>query len=153
MVFTVGRIVIRLHYQRSLAVDDAFLIFAVVSLIVALGLLFAFISSMYLVEALITNDPNIVIPSDILDQVARVRKLTTVFNMLTFNTAMAVKFSFLFLFKTLIRNVRNMKIYWWTVVLITAAAWAFGIVEFFLLCPSYGSDSCKLRIVFRAVAT
>lgn len=149
-VFTIGRVVIRLHYQKSLAVDDAFLIFAVVCLCVAMGLLFAFTSSMYLLEALITDDANASIPADIFDQVKWFRKLSTAFLVLTFTTIFAVKFSFLFLFKALIRNVRKMKIYWWTVVVTTAVVWAFGVVEFFLPCPSFGPDSCKLGFVLDA---
>ena len=142
VVFAIGRIAIRLRYQKSLAVDDAFLIFAVVCLIVALGLLFACTSSMYMLEALITNDPNATIPPDIFDQVEWFRKLSTAFLVLSFTAIFAVKFSFLFLFKALIRNVRKMKIYWWTVLVTTTAVWAFGVVEFFLPCPSFGPQSC-----------
>lgn len=144
VIFTVGRVAIRLRYQKTLAVDDAFLIFAVVCLCAAVGLLFAFISSMYLIEALITNDPNATITSDIFDQVESFRKLSTAFLVLSFTAIFAVKFSFLFLFKALIRNVRKIKIYWWTVLVTTAVVWAFGVVEFFLPCPSFGPESCKL---------
>lgn len=141
VIFAIGRIAIRLRYQKSLAIDDAFLIFAVVCLIVALGLLFACLSSTYLLEALITGDPNVIIPADIIDQVQWFRKLSTAFLVLTFTTIFAVKFSFLFLFKSLIRNVRNMNIYWWIVVVTTAAVWAFGVVENFLPCPTFGPRS------------
>lgn len=153
VVFTIGRIIIRLRYQKRLAVDDAFLIFAVVCLCVAIGLLFAFISSMYLLEALITDDPNASIPIDIIHQVEWFRALSTAFLVLTFTTIFAVKFSFLFLFKALIRNVRKMNIYWWIVVSTTVAVWAFGIVEFFLPCPTFGPKSCKRRFVLQCVVT
>lgn len=153
MIFTIGRVVIRLRYQKSLAVDDAFLIFAVACLCVAVGLLFAFISSMYMLEALITDDPNAIVPIDILDQVQWFRKLSTAFLVLTFTTIFAVKFSFLFLFKALIRNVRKIKLYWWTVVLTTTAVWAFGVVENFLPCPTFGPKSCKLTFILLYVTT
>lgn len=153
VVFTIGRIIIRLRYQKRLAVDDAFLIFAVVCLCVAIGLLFAFISSMYLLEALITDDPNASIPIDIIHQVEWFRALSTAFLVLTFTTIFAVKFSFLFLFKALIRNVRKMNIYWWIVVSTTVAVWAFGIVEFFLPCPTFGPKSGKRRFVLQCVVT
>lgn len=153
VIFAIGRIAIRLRYQKSLAIDDAFLIFAVVCLIVALGLLFACLSSTYLLEALITGDPNVIIPADIIDQVQWFRKLSTAFLVLTFTTIFAVKFSFLFLFKSLIRNVRNMNVYWWIVVVTTAAVWAFGVVENFLPCPTFGPRSCKLGFVLQFVTT
>ncbi|MCJ1466210.1 hypothetical protein MMC07_004829 [Pseudocyphellaria aurata] len=141
VIFTVGRVAIRLRYQKSLAVDDTFLIFALVCLSASMGLLFAFIPSMYMIEALITNDPNAVITTDIFDRITSFRKLSTAFLVLSFTAIFAVKFSFLFLFKALIRNVRKIKIYWWTVLLTTAAVWVFGVVEFFLPCPSFGTDS------------
>lgn len=153
VVFTTGRILIRLRYQKSLAVDDAFLIFAVLCLGVAVGLLFAFISSMYLVEALIMNDLNTTMPTNINDQVEWFSKLGTIFTLLTFNTLVAVKLSFLFLFKTLIRNVRKIHIYWWTVALTTAAVWAFGVISFFFSCPKFGLDSCKLEVVLQCFST
>ena len=152
-VLTIVSIKIRLRYQKSLAVDDAFLIFAVVCLCVAIGLLFAFLSSMYLLEALITDDPNASIPIDIIDQVEWFRARSTAFLDLSFTTIFAVKFSILFLFKALIRNVRKMNIYWWTVVSTTAAVWAFGVVEFFLPCPTFGPKSCKRRLVLPYVVT
>lgn len=130
VVFTIGRIAIRLRYQQKLAVDDAFLIFALVCLCVAMGLLFAFIKSMYLIEALITDNPNLSMPIDIIDQVERYSKLSIAFYVLTFNTTLAVKFSFLFLFKALIRNVRSINIYWWIVFSTTAALYPFGVIAF-----------------------
>lgn len=62
----IGRIAIRLLYQKSLAIDDAFLILVAVFLILALGVLFISISP-HLTEALITNESNVIIPSDIID--------------------------------------------------------------------------------------
>lgn len=105
-------------------------------LIVALGLLFVFISHMFFLEALFTNSPNVRTPPDVTDQISWLLRYLNVFSILTSTTLFAVKFSFLFLFKNLIRNVRNMKIYWWIVILTTGATWLFVIVEFFLLCPN-----------------
>lgn len=153
VVFTTGRIVIRLRYHKSLAADDAFLIFAVVCLCVAMGLIFAFVSSMYLDEALVMNDLNAPIPANVNDQLEWFSKLSSTFLLLTFNTIIAVKLSFLFLFKTLIRNVRKIHIYWWTVVLTTAAVWAFGVISFFVSCPRFGFDFCKLIFMLQCVNT
>ena len=153
VVFTIGRIAIRRHYKRSLAVDDAFLVFAVLCLTVALVLLFHFISSLYLLEALLTGSPSVIIPSDIFEQIARLHKLEMTFTVLSYTAIFAVKFSFLFLFKALIHNVCKMTIYWWVVVLTTAAGWAFIIVELFLECPVSGRESRKLRVVLQILGT
>lgn len=134
MIFTVGRITVRLRYQKSLAVDDIFLIFAVVCLTAALGLLFAYLSSLFELELLLV-DPQTAHSIDINRILLWLRRVSTAFLVLTFTTIFAVKFSFLFLFKAHTRNARKMKIYGWTVVVIITAVWAFGVVEFFLPCP------------------
>ena len=96
VVFTIGRIAIRWRFKRSLAVDDAFLVFAVLCLAVSLGLVVQSISSLYLIEALITRSPSTSIPSDIFEQIARLRRLQMTFLILAFTAIFAVKFSFLF---------------------------------------------------------
>lgn len=142
LIFTLARIAIRLRYQKGLAVDDAWVIFAVVCLMAALGLLIACLSYIY------TNDPNANIP-DLFEQVEWLRKLSTPFLDLTFTSIFAVKFSFLFLFKALIGNVRSIRIYWWTVVVTTTAGWAFGVVVFSLPCLMYGFNynTCEFGAV------
>ena len=120
MIFTIGRITVRLRYQKSLAVDDIFLIFAVVCLTAALGLLFACLSSLFELELLLV-DPRNVIPIDFIDFPQWLPKVSTAFLVSTFTTIFAVKFSFLFLFKAHTRNARKMKIYGWTVVVINTA--------------------------------
>lgn len=108
-----------------------------------MALLFAFVSSMFLVEALVTNHPDIELPSDFIEQVIRFQKFSTAFLVLTFTAIFAVKFSFLFLFKALIRNVRKIVVYWWTVAVITGVVWAFGVAEFFLPCPYFDGDKSR----------
>lgn len=108
---------------------------------------------MYLLEALITRSPSANIPSDIVERSHRLQKLQITFSVLSFTAIFAVNFSFLFLFKALIHNVRKMIIYWWIVVLTAAAGWAFVIVEFFLLCPISGPGSRKLRFVLQSFGT
>ena len=151
VLFTIGRIAIRRHCKKSLAVDDAFLVFAVLCLTVALVLLCHFISSLYLLEALLTRSPNVIIPSDIVEHIARLHRLEMTFTVLSYTAIFAVKFSFLFLFKALIHNVCKMTIYWWVVFLTTAAGWAFTIVELVLECPISGRESRKFRVVLQTL--
>ena len=147
IVFTIGRIVIRWHYKRNLAVDDAFLVFAVLCLTVSLVLLFQLISTMYLIEALLTRSPSVIVPSDIFEQISRLHRLEYPFAVMCFTAIFAVKFSFLFLFKALIHNVCKMTIYWWVVFWTTAAGWVLVIVETFLYCPFADHKSRKLSFV------
>lgn len=151
VVFAIGRIVIRLHYQQNLAVDDAFLIVAVVFYIVALSLILSNLSALYLLEAVSTQDPSVSIPSSFVDQIVRLEEFIVVSEAFSFSALFAVKFSFLFLFKTLIRNVRKMKVYWWIVFWTTAAVWALTFIEDFISCPTFNSKSRKLRFMLQRV--
>lgn len=120
------RVAIRLRYQRRLYVDDGFLFFAIICLCVATGLMYEVIPSMYLVEAVLTNDPDTSLPSNLFAESLLFQKLCDGFLVLTYNTIFAVKFSFLFFFRTLIRRVHSMLVYWWMVAVLTAVVWAYG---------------------------
>lgn len=140
ILFTFCRIIIQLRYQTGrLSLDDALLVFGVVCLCVSFALLFTFLPSMFLTEAINIGYPNPDIPPDVVDQAQRFHVLSDIFLVLTFTTIFAVKFSFLFFFKILIRRVRKMNGYWWTVTLITGAVWSFGVVSVFLPCPYFHS--------------
>lgn len=144
ILFTFCRIIIRLRYQTGgLSLDDTFLAFGVACLCVSFALALNFLSSMFLVEAIHTGYPIPDTPLDIVDQLLRFHRLGYIFVVLTHTTIFAVKFSYLFFFKSLIRRVRKLTIYWWTVTLITGAVWGFGVVAVFIPChnfdkPRYG---------------
>lgn len=89
---------------------------------------------MFVVEAVISGYPNPDISLDLVDQRLQFHVLISIFLVLTHTTIFAVKFSYLFFFKCLIRRVRKLNIYWWTVTLMTGAVWGFGVVDVFLLC-------------------
>ena len=97
---------------------------------------------MYLVEALITDDPALSLPDDFVAQGLLFQKLSDGFLVLTYNVIFAVKFSFLFFFRGLIRRVRTMGVYWWIIATFTAAVWAFGVVGVFASCPYFDFRSC-----------
>lgn len=86
---------------------------------------------MFVVEAVIAGYPNLDIPLGLVDQSLRLHVLGRVFLVLTHTTIFAVKFSYLFFFKRLIRRVRKLKIYWWTVTLITGADGALVLLMSF----------------------
>ena len=44
-----------------------------------------------------------------------------------------------------------MTLYWWVVVLTTAAGWALVIVEAFIACPNSGPESRKLRYMLQTL--
>lgn len=110
-----------------------------------MGLLFVFISAMYLDEALITNDFNVPIPpiADIYTESINFQKLSDGFLVLTYTTIFSVKISFLLFFRHLISRAFPMTVYWWTVTAITIVAWMFGVSGFFITCPYFDVRSCR----------
>ena len=134
-----------MHYQRRLYVDDGFFFFAIICLCVGTGIMYKIIPSMYLVEAILTNDPNIYLPSDFIAQSLSFHKLGIAFLVLTYNAIFAVKYSFLFFFRALIRRVHKMLVYWWTVAVLTAVVWAYGLIGLFATCPHFDFRACAYK--------
>lgn len=66
---------------------------------------------------------------------------------LTYTTIFSAKFSLLFFFHTLTRRIRQMTVYWWTVLFIMTVGWIFTIVAIICICPDFGIDSCTMMPV------
>lgn len=141
------RTAIRIKFRRRLSLDDYFLLFGLACLCGAAGLAFRLMRILFLTEVLETDRP--------------MNYVFTVQNVLDFNIAMAVvsslvvlswtatyavKFSFLALFRHLIRRLpKKITIYYWFVVGFTSLSWVYVVVEPFILCPVFGLSSSKRR--------
>ena len=140
---TVGaRIVIRFITRRKLFLDDYFLLFAMPCIVVATSMLqwgaHAFFANKAIANGIIIPDA-----ADIEEQ-TQVMLITAVFVDTSWTAIFCVKFSFLALFKMLIRNVSTrLSRYFWCVVVATALTWAFLVSETFILCSRFGWDSRK----------
>ncbi|KAL8877830.1 MAG: hypothetical protein Q9198_004230 [Flavoplaca austrocitrina] len=66
-------------------------------------------------------------------------KWITINQALGWCSIVAVKFSFLFLFKKMLDRIPPMITYWWFVVAFTTIAWGYGFSTFFLNCPYYNN--------------
>ena len=101
---------------------------------------------MYLVEALITDLPGIELPADLLQQVNAFHKWISTVSMLCWAAIMAVKFSFLALFRRLIQGIKSLAIYWWIVTLFNIGTLGYGTSVYFAACPHFsGAGSRKLN--------
>ena len=70
---------------------------------------------------------------------------TTVFVVLSWTGISAVKLSFLFFFRSLIRRIRKLEILWWIVVAFTFCTWIAGAVAEVFICPHYDQRICMIR--------
>lgn len=142
------RITIRIKLRRRLSLDDYFLLFGLACLFGAAGLALRLMRILFLTEVLETDHPvNYVFTvHDILDfndSMAVVSSLVV----LSWTATYAVKFSFLALFRHLIRRLsKRITIYYWIVAGFTSLSWAYMVVEPFILCPVFGLSSSMSRV-------
>ena len=137
----VARTTIQLRYKKKFSIDDGFLYFAVICLCAAVGLLWSFTEAMYFNQALFLNSSSSDFPSNyqaLLDFLAhRFHKTSAAYLILAHTAIFAVKFSFLFFFRVLVRRVRKMIVYWWTVFSIMIVVWVVTLVVDILPCPYF----------------
>ena len=140
-----ARFYIRLRVQKEFSIDDGFLLFGTGCLIAAMVVLFILVDEMYTVQALLFGSPTVGNPFDLIELGFWYRKMSAVSLILSWLTIVAVKFSFLALFKRLIHRMRPMIIYWWVVVAFNVAVAGYGAAVYILACPYfYDVKSCRL---------
>ena len=138
LLSAVSRFYIRLHVQKQLSIDDGFLIIALCCLICALAIMYSVtVDKMYLVQALSIGLPSADIPPDFIQQSVDFHKWITITLMLAWCAIMAVKFSFLFLFRKLIDRIRPLIIYWWVVTAFNIIVLGYGVSVYYVACPYY----------------
>ena len=94
------------------------------------------------------------LPPDFIDEVLWLQKLTYAFLAVTWSAIFAVKFSFLAFFKTLVRRLQCITIYWRWVVGITAIVYALSVCDVFIPCPRFDLSAGKsLTFVWRRCRT
>lgn len=104
------------------------------------GLVHVFCQTIFVVEA-IKMDPTVVIPLDQYNDISQTYAILDAFLCVMWTTTFAVKFSFLALFRLLIRRVsKPVTTYYWIVVAITTVTWIFLVAEPFILCPYFQPD-------------
>ena len=131
-----ARYYIRLAVQKEFSPDDALLAFGTACLIAAMAVLYINMDNMYFTEAL-TYAPALFTQPPDLNRVFEFRKLVTASLILTWVAMMAVKFSFLALFRRLIDRMPPLIKYWWFVVVFNLAVTGYGASVYVVACPHF----------------
>lgn len=130
------RITFRLVTRRKLFLDDWLVLVATAAFLSATGVLFRYQDKIYLGEALMRSVDVAFTPMELLS-LTDLMKWNDIFLCLAWTANFAIKYSFLAFFHSLIKDVsRGLNRFYWFVVVYTGLAWAFCIVEPFILCPS-----------------
>lgn len=138
---------IRVHTHRF-SLDDYFLLFGLASLSGATGLVLRYSRSIFIIQALATKpNPIVFTYQDIMD-LTNAAPLLEVMGCLIWASTFSVKFSFLVLFRLLIRRMsRNITVYYWVLVAFTTLSWAFMTSLPFIFCPFFGINASRSPFV------
>ncbi|KAL9579244.1 MAG: hypothetical protein Q9212_005221 [Teloschistes hypoglaucus] len=102
-----------------------------------MAILYINMDNMYYTEALTYTPARFAARPPELDRVFEFRKLVTASLILTWVAMMAVKFSFLALFKRLIDRIPPLVKYWWVVVVFNIAVTVYGAAVYVVACPHF----------------
>lgn len=142
---TLIRFYIRIVHQRSFGWDDSLLLLGLVCLITGMALLYIVMDHMYDAEALVYGDASTFswASADLglmLERMLKYRQYSAAALSLMWFTICCVKFSFLALFKKLVRQKVTLERYWWFVVAFNVVTAAYGTTVYFLSCPYFTED-------------
>lgn len=141
LILAIGRTYIRIVQKRSISVDDGFFLLAVATLIGGTTTCYIHIPYLYPYRYIQQND-NQSTPAS--PQLIRflLRKFRVGFatDTLLSTTLVAVKFSFLFFFRGLLRRVRGLMIWWWCVFGLMVPILIYFICAPFIVCPHFNTD-------------
>ena len=135
---TTARIIIRVYQYHRLLLDDYFLLFACVLLCAGTGVLYHLLPMLYFYERLNLNPTSVSMGSYTMEDLFWYQKMVYSYVVLSWASIFAVKFSFLFFFRTLIQRVSGgLFIYWKVVLVTTIITGCFNTYEVFISCPHF----------------
>ena len=128
-----GRIIARYFQHHRLAIDDGFFYLAIIAFVAGTVLLYLDVPYIYLQENVEAGLR--AAPIDLVSQLIHSIKVQVSANTLLGTTIMAVKFSFLFFFRTLIRRQRRMTTWWWCILAILIPTTPILMFSTLISCP------------------
>ncbi|MCJ1334605.1 hypothetical protein MMC10_011317 [Thelotrema lepadinum] len=144
---TMGRVYIRLRYQKRLFVDDYVLLFGCVSLIAAFTLTNIMFEDIYFDMSLILGPTALVWEQaeapGFEDRILSYQQLSFSDEVLCWLTIYAVKTSFLLFFRQMIDRLGKISIYWKVTLGLTVISGIYSICNIFISCPHFGVSSIQ----------
>lgn len=143
------RTALRMHSQKRLNLDDAFLLFACAALTAATPVLYRTIAPLYFLQELASGDLNTTTLSQSSDinvdaQVHWYKLLHVTYEALIWTAIFSVKFSFLAFFRHIVDRIPSLMLHWKIVGVINIVACAFCVCLPFMTCPLTDYAASKL---------
>ncbi|KAI1646875.1 uncharacterized protein F4817DRAFT_316277 [Daldinia loculata] len=140
----IGRLAVRLTYQKRLHLDDAFLIIAAASLCAATGILYYICYFVYLHTAALLAPQLLPYLLANYDELLYLQKSLYPLLALIWTTTFAVKGCFLAFMRPLVWHIsRRVNWYYWFIAGFCILSWAFVVSEPFIVCPYFGLEGIK----------
>ncbi|OAL65099.1 hypothetical protein A7C99_3580 [Trichophyton rubrum] len=138
-IAAIARAYIRLRVQKQFSWDDLFLAIAFCCLSIALAVFYVIaIDKMYLTLAVQYGETSgITLPPNIIQITFDYQKWIQVTTVMLWLAVMSVKFSFLALFKNLVKGILPLSRYWWVVTILNIGVLGYGSVVTHISCPYY----------------
>lgn len=136
----------RLRARQPLTLDDYLVFAAAILLSGGTGLLYNICDNLYLSSAIHLDQPITLhlgsqSIADLIDAVRGYRSYLVI----AWTAISLAKFSFLAFFRQRIGDTRSIRLYYWSLVALTAISWLLCVVEPFIHCPNVGSGSCRFN--------
>ena len=128
---------IRLRLFRRLFVDDSLFFLAAICLVA--GTVMVYIDCPYLYTQFSVESGVQPPPSNFIEQLINDQKTQDAAVVLLCVSIASVKFSFLFFFRSLLRRLKSMTIWWWCVLAVHIPAAVVMICSSFMSCPDFGA--------------
>lgn len=143
------RTALRIHFQRRLCLDDAFLLLACAVLTAAVPVLYRAIGPLYFLQELASGGQSATSSSpstgtNLNAEVHRYKLLHTTYEALVWTAIFAVKFSFLSFFRHIVDRIPSLMLHWKVVVMVNIVACAFCVGFSFMTCSLTGYAASRL---------
>lgn len=132
VLVAIARVAIRAKLNRRIYVDDGLFFFAVVTLVAGTIMTYIDIPYIYLQQNVQSGarEP----PAHFVQQLIHSVKIQDAAVVLLSSTIFAVKLSFMAFFRSLIRRLRKLEIWWWCVLFIVVPSSVMLVISNFITC-------------------
>ena len=138
VILGVGRTIIRFRRFRRLFADDICLFMAMAALIG--GTSITYTQTSFLFTTLNVQNGIETAPIDFIESLGSNEGKIAAALILLWLSIFGVKFSFCFLFRSLIRRVNSLNIWWWCVIAFLVPAAGLCSFSIFISCPAFGAN-------------
>lgn len=135
VVLAIGRVYIRIRLNHRFYIDDGLFFLAVVTLVAGTVMTYIDIPYIYLQQNVQSGAR--APPPDLIQQLLKSVKIQDAAVVLLSTTLFAVKLSFLAFFRSLIRRLKKLEIWWWCVLAIVIPSSIVLLCSNFITCPYF----------------